>query len=177
GFELADVSEPGAKSVFDRTFDSDDVAGFGEIDLLQQRGHGGRLAATGGTAEQDKSMQGFDQLLQVGMEVELFDGGLEGREQANGEANPARGVQDVDAAAHALNRFGQIARAALDETRPLVGRDERARHFQNGLGGNRLAYNAQSAANAHGRREAWFEMQVAGALFLGAGDQRCEIHQ
>ena len=52
-----------------------------------------------------------------------------------------------------------------------------ARHFQNGLGGNRLAHNAQSAANTHGRREARFEMQVAGALFLGAGDQRCEIHQ
>ena len=84
------------------------MARFSEINFLEQGRHSRRLAATRRSAQENQPVWAVDQLLQVGMQIELLNRGLEGREQPDGQTDSARGVQDVNAATHALNRLGKI---------------------------------------------------------------------
>ena len=176
-FALANVGAARAKGVFDRAFDRDDVPRFGEVDLLDQRGERRRFAGAGRPADQDQAVWWRDEFLEVGMQVELLDGGLKRGEQPDGEADAARGLQDVDAAAHAVNGLGKIERAPLQKVRPLfVADDGCARISRSKLGRDRFASGAQGAANAQRGRQTGFQMQITGAILLGQANQRFQIH-
>ena len=111
------------------------------------------------------------ELDQVRMQVELFDGGLERRQKPDGESDAARGLQDIDAAAHALEGSGQIGGAALEKMRPLGIADDFPREVEQALGRDGFADHAQLAADAHRGRQAALEVQVAGVLLPGGCDQ------
>ena|SRR5947207_2478612 len=104
------------------------------------------------------------------MEIELIDGGLEGGQEANGEANAARGVQDIYPAADALDCPREVKRAALNKMGPLLIANEVTSDFQKGLGGNWLAQHPEGAAHAQSGGQPRFEVQVAGALVIRAGN-------
>src|SRR4051812_43277947 len=109
------------------------------------------------------------------MQIECFERGLKGSEQADGEADAARGLEDVDAAANAGNGSGQIGGAAFEKLRPVVAK-EFAREAGRELRRDGLARGAQGAANPQRRRKAGFEMEVAGALLARGGDEGFEGH-
>ena len=77
-FALADIGAAGAEGVFDGALDGDDVTGLGLVDLLDQRGEGRGFAGAGGAADEDQAVTGGDELLEVGVEIELFEVGGEG---------------------------------------------------------------------------------------------------
>ncbi len=105
------------------------------------------------------------------MQIKFLDGGLEGAQQADGKADTARGLEDVDAAAHATDGPGKVERAALKEVRPFFLTDDPAGHFEQRLGGQRFPAGAQRAADAQRRREPGFQVQVAGAVAVRRRDQ------
>src|ERR1051325_1785225 len=103
------------------------------------------------------------------MKVEFLDRGLESGQQTDGKTNPARGVQNIYAAADPCNAPGKIIRALLQKPGPFLFTDDRMRHFEEGLGGDWLAGGLQFAANTNGGRERGFQVQIAGALALSHG--------
>ena len=86
---LPDVGAARAEGVFDRAFNRDNVPRVGQVDFLDQRRQGRGFAGTGGAADQDQAVCGRDQFLEVGMQIELFDRGVKGAEQPDGEADAA----------------------------------------------------------------------------------------
>ena len=117
----------GRKRELDGVLDRDDVPGFRQVDRLDQRGQRRRFAAAGRPADEDQSIGVIDQVLKVRMQIQRLDRRLEGRQQPDGKTNAARGVKNVDAAAHALHLPGKIQRAALFKLRPVIGTDDFAR--------------------------------------------------
>ena len=116
------------------------------------------------------------ELLEVGVQVELLDRGLEGGQQSNGETDTPGGLEEVDAAAHAVNGLGKVKRAPFQEARPLFFADKRAGALNEQLRRQRLATCAQGAANAQRQRQSCFQVQVAGPIALGQADQSFQIH-
>src|SRR5215469_7036053 len=103
------------------------------------------------------------------MQVQCFNGGLKGREQANGKTNAARGLENVDPAADAGNGLGKVRRASLQKLLPLLAEDF-AREARQSLRCNGLAGGAQGAADPQCGRETGFEVQVARALLPCGGN-------
>ena len=52
------------------------MAGLGQVDFLDQGRQGGRFAAAGRAADQNQAMRVFDELFEVGMQIEFFHRGL-----------------------------------------------------------------------------------------------------
>ena len=71
----------------------------------------------------------FDEFLEVGMQIELFDRGLKRAQQPDGQSDAARGLQNVDAAAHAANGPRHVKRAPLHKRRPLLLAQQPARQI------------------------------------------------
>src|SRR5205823_2915187 len=94
----------------------------------------------------------------------------------NGKTNAARAVQNIDAAANALDRFRKIIRPPFEENRPLLMPKEMTGEIEQCFARNRLAGGAQRAADAKGCRQTGFEVKIAGAVRPGAGDQAIQIH-
>ena len=99
------------------------------------------------------------------MQVKLLNGGGEGREQPDGEPDAARGLEDIEPAACAVQGLRAIKGLLFEEARPLLFADDVACHLQQEIGRKRLPSGAQTAANTHGGRQPCFQMQVAGAIF------------
>ena len=116
---------------------------LGEIDLLNQRGQRRGFAATGRTADQDQPVVPSDEFLQVGMEVEFFNGRLKGGQQSDGESDAASRLQDVDPATNALQRAREVGRTAFQKILPVDLADDIARPFQQHFGRNRFTQRAQ----------------------------------
>src|SRR5687767_2801792 len=108
------------------------------------------------------------------MEVEFFDSDLIGGEKANREADAARRVKDVNAAADAFDDAGKIEGAAFDKLRPGICFDDFVSHRLERVGGERFAGGAQIGGDAESGGKAGFEMNVAGAVFAGGSDEIVE---
>ena len=61
----------------------------------------------------------FNELLEVRMQIQFFDGGLERAEQADGQAGAARRLKNIDATARAGNSPRKVKGTALDKFVPL----------------------------------------------------------
>lgn len=81
---LSDVGALGAERVFDGALDGQDMPGFGGVDLLEQGGQRGGLAAAGRAADQDESVRVGDEFPEVGMEIEFLKSGLERGQEPDG---------------------------------------------------------------------------------------------
>ena len=64
-----------------------------------------------------------DKFFEIGMQVERFNGGLEGREQADGETDAARRLENIDPATDAGNGLGQVRRTSLQKLRPMIAQN------------------------------------------------------
>ena len=122
-----------------------------EVDLLDQRRHASKTCRSRWAADQDQAVAGRRQLLEVRVQVELLDRGLEGGQQPDGKAHTAGGVQDVDAATSAVDGAGKIRRTPFDEQRPLVLAEHSLGHVGQQLPGNRLPDRSQISAHAQRR--------------------------
>ena len=61
---------------FDRVFDSDDMAVFVAVDIVDHRGKGGRFTATGGPGNQDQALFQIGQSADRPWRAELVEGQL-----------------------------------------------------------------------------------------------------
>ena len=75
-----------------------------------------------------------DELFKVRMQIEFFDGRLKRGEQANGEADAARSMQDVNPAADAVDGPGKVERALLKKARLAVCNDSGLMHLAAAVG-------------------------------------------
>lgn len=119
---------------------------------------------------------GFDEVFEVGVEVEFLDAGLEGGEQSNGQAETAAGLKDVDSAPDTSDGPGKVCGTAFEEVGPFMGAHQSLGDLEEGGWGDWVAAGLQGAADAEGGGEAGFEVQVTGALLLGVSDQRFQVH-
>src|SRR5688500_14807029 len=94
-FPLANERADRFKLIFDGMLDRDDVTRFDLVNLLNQSGECGGLAAAGRSADEDESVRVCDELLEIGMKIETFDRGLESREQSNRHADTAGSLKNV----------------------------------------------------------------------------------
>jgi hypothetical protein len=159
---LPDERAPRPERVFNRAFHRDDVPGLGEVDFLDQRRHRRGFSAAGRPADEDQAVRVFDELLEVGMQIELFNRGLKCAQQTDRQPDAARRLENIDPAAHAANRPRQVERAPLQKHRPLLLAEQTARKFLERARRDGFARDPQRAANAHRRRHSGFQMQVAG---------------
>jgi hypothetical protein len=106
-----------------------------------------------------------------------LDRGVEGGQKADGQADAACCAERVDAAAHALDRPGQICGAALHERVPGLSIQEFLRDREERVARDRLAIRVQLASDPEGRRQPGFEVKVAGAVAPSALDERGESHE
>ncbi len=147
------------------------MTGVGEIDFLDQSGQGRGLATTGGAADQNQAIGVGDELFQVGMQIELFDGGLKGSQQPDGKADAPRCLQDVDAATDAANGPGQVSRTPFQKTRPVFFAEHLAGDFQETIGRKRLPDGTERAADPQRGRQTRFQVEIAGAVACRQGNQ------
>src|ERR1051325_7692307 len=110
------------------------------------------------------------------MEVQRFDGRLERGEQADGQTHAPGALQDINAAAHAVNGAGKVEGMAFEKTRPLLVADKSVGRLGQRPGGQGFAKRAQSAAYAQSRRQPRFEVQIARAIIQRHANQRLQIH-
>ena len=96
--------------------------------------------------------------------------------QSHGETDTTRRLKNINPATRALNGSRKIKRAPFQKVLPLIWPDNPSGHFDQVLGGNRLARRPQGTANAQRRGQACFQMQITGALFLGRADESFQIH-
>src|SRR5262249_40521485 len=125
--------------------------------------------------DENQAMRVRDEFFEIGMEIERFNGGLKGRKQADGEADAARALQNVDATANAGNGAGKVRGTAFEKLRPLLA-ENFVREAGENLRCDGFAGGVQGAANAERGGEAGFEVQIAGTLLFGAGNQGFEGH-
>ena len=85
-----------------------------------------------------------------GVQVEAVQGGLEGREQANGEADAPGAVQNIEAAAHAPEVAGEVGAAPVLQLGPQGAGQQAAGLLEEDPGGHGLAEGAELTAHAHG---------------------------
>ena len=157
-FALADVALLRAERVFDGAFDGEDVARVGGVDFLEQGGERRGFAGTGRAADKNQAMVMVDEFFEIGMEVEFFDSSGERSEQANGKADAASGLENVEAATDAGNAFGEIGGAAFEEMLPLIAAEDATGGIEQRLRRDRFADSAEGAANAHGGGQSGFEV-------------------
>jgi len=105
-----------------------------------------------------------DQLFEIGVQVEFFNGGDEGREQPDGKANPARSHEDVQPAAAAAVVSRAIIGALFEEPGPFLFADDAARPFRQQVRRQGVAGRAQFTADPYRRRQPRLQMQVAGSV-------------
>lgn len=86
-------------------------------------------------------------------------------------------MEGIDPASDALESARQVERTSLKKLRPIGGIDQSARNFNEDGGGHRFPHRAECATDAEGGRKAGFEMQIAGGVFAGQGDERLQIHE
>ena len=109
-------------------------------------------------------MVGGHQLFQIRVEIQLLDGGLEGSEEPNGETDATGGLEDINAAAGAMNGLGEIKGAAFEELRPLILAQNLASPVEQQFARHGFAGGAQGTPNSQGWREPGFQVQIAGAV-------------
>ena len=119
-FTLPNERTPSAEDVLDGAFEREDVARFGEIDFLNQSGEGRGFPATGRPANDRETVGRCHQLLQIRMQIQPINRGLETCQQPDREANAARRVHNVDAAPHTTDGFGEVRRSLGQEVLPRV---------------------------------------------------------
>ena len=112
-----------------------------------------------------------DELLEIGMEVEFLDRGLEGSEEANSKTDAASSLKDVEAAPDASDVFGEISGTALEEMLPLIVAKDAAGGVEEILGSDWIANRAQGAANTQRRGKRGFEVEIAGAFLFCLSDK------
>jgi len=169
-FALADVAFLRAESVFDRTFDSDNMARLGAVDFLEQGGESGGFSGPSGAADKDQAVMMVDELFEIGMKVEFLDSGLERGKEPNGKADAASGLKDVQAAADPSDVFGEIGGAAFEKMLPLIVAKDAAGGVKEILRSDRIANGAQGATDAHRGRKRGFEVKIAGAFLFCLSD-------
>ena len=155
------------KEVFNRAFNSHDVARLGEVYFLNKCRHGGGFTRARWTADQDQPVGVAGQFLEVRVQVQLFYRGLKRCEQPDGHANASRSLQYIDSASDALNVFGQVIRTTLKEARPGIHANNLLGSLQQILARNGSSKRAQCTSNAYGRRQGRFQMQIARSVRLG----------
>jgi hypothetical protein len=108
--------------------------------------------------------------------VELLERGLEGGQQADGEAHAACAAQDVDAAPLPRQRQRAVMGAALDELGPAGLANDFLGHGGERFGGDGLAREPELPADPQRHGHSTLEMDVARALLPGQPDDRFEPH-
>jgi hypothetical protein len=162
--------------VLDGIFDGDDVVAAAGVDDVDERGHGGGLAASGGAGEQDEALFALHEAGQDGRQVEGFDGGDLGWEEADAGGEGAALVVEVGAeAADGAADEAEIEGAVRFEFIGLRGSEEREKCGAKLFGCEWFAGGeCEGTIDAEGDGGAGHEDDVGGALFDGEIEQLVE---
>jgi hypothetical protein len=180
-FDLLDDGAAVGVLVFDGVFDGDDVVAAAGVDALDERGHGGGFAASGGAGEEDEALTALGEAGEDGGEIEGFDGGdLRGEETDAGGESAALVVEVGAEAAGGAADETEVERAVGFEFFGLLGGEEREEEIAEVFGGEGFAVGLgielgvdldKGAVDSEGDGGAGDEDDVGGVLFGGEAEE------
>lgn len=113
-FDLLDDAADVGVLVFDGVFDGDDVAGFVEIDFVNERGEGSGFAGARGATDQDQTARKMRERGDGSGKMELLQRGDASGKSADGRGGATSFAMEIDAeAAGAANAVGRVGDAGL----------------------------------------------------------------
>ena len=164
----------------DRILDRDDVLPARAVDVADHRGERGRLADARGAGDEDQPAMLVGQRLDAGRQAQALEVGHRVRDDAEGERDLAALAERVDAEAREADRLvGSVELAgALEDLEPrgrggadVIHDLPQLERAERGEADQRL----ELAVEAHDRRPAGLQVDVAGAAVDGGAEDLVEV--
>jgi hypothetical protein len=105
------------------------------------------------------------------VQIQSLNGGLKAREQANRQADAARGLENIDAEADTFDGARQIERTALLKFGPEFVADQFHRDRGEVIARDRFTGGLKMRRDAKGGRKTGLEMNITGVAVTGGGDK------
>jgi hypothetical protein len=162
------------KGELDGVLNGEDVAVLALVDVVEHRGDGGALARAGHAGQDDQPLVEVAQLLDGGRQVQPLEGGDLGVDAPGHQAELAALLEQVDAEAALVGAddVGEVGPALGLQDLPAAGVEDRVEQLLHLLlVDGRGVQLGDDAPEAHHRRQAGLEVQVAGLVLHDGAEQ------